>query len=235
MAVTRLFRFMRGLVPGGRRPNGRGAEGLPTGDAAAERQVSWPVSVLMGMGAANSGLQGAPASAPMPHPAVGPVTNPQGPASRQHAPSLPPTALMSGGLAPPSESGPRAVPFPISALTALLDSEPSARARLGHLALLESAWLASRDNPFSLLPLRTLDVALQQIEAAARLSPGLDLLRIQLDRHRQERRSRIEAVLAGGDAAADQRLVLREGVIGASTWTDTEFMETQPFERAAAA
>lgn len=207
MAVSSLYQFVKGLLPGGRR----------RADFAPSQQLSasWAVSVMLPAGPTSRQSANAPY----------PSTQPQ---------SLPSSRPAAGnGLAPLTTPPPRAVPFPINALSALLDAEPTSRARLGHLALLESAWLASRDNPFSLLPLRTLDVALKQLESAARMSPGLDLLRIQLDRHRQERRSRIEAVLAGGDAAADQRLALREGVIAGSPWTDTEFLDTMPLERAA--
>jgi len=128
------------------------------------------------------------------------------------------------------------VPLQVNALRAVLQAKPALREQHGHLVLLEFACSTSSDDPFSRLPPRTLDVAMKQLELAARQSPTLDVLRLQLDRHLQERRSRVEAVLAAGDAALDLPAVapLDEEDRAAAlppTWRDTVFMDTVPMDR----
>lgn len=137
---------------------------------------------------------------------------------------------------PPAD---RAVPLQVGALRAMLDARPALKAQHGHLVLLEFACSTSGDDPFSRLPARTLDVAMRQLEAAARHSPTLDVLRLQLDRHLQERRSRVEAVLAAGDAALGSPAVAPLDAADRAAalppnWRDTVFMDTVPMDRTAA-
>ncbi|SEL82913.1 hypothetical protein SAMN05216359_11880 [Roseateles sp. YR242] len=132
----------------------------------------------------------------------------------------------------------RAVPVQLNALREALDAKPALRARHAHLVLLEFACSTSSDDPFSRLPARTLDVAMRQLEVAARHSPTLDVLRLQLDRHLQQRRSRVEAVLAAGDAALDSPAVAPldaqdRAAAMPPTWRDTVFMDTVPMDHEA--
>ncbi|MBB3195511.1 hypothetical protein [Roseateles terrae] len=130
----------------------------------------------------------------------------------------------------------RAVPLRVDALREALQARPALREQHGHLVLLEFACATSGDDPFSRLPPRTLDVAIRQLEQAARQSPTLDVLRLQLDRHLQERRSRVEALLSSGDAALAAPTVAplsAEDRAAAMTpaWRDTVFMDTEPLDR----
>ncbi|MET0208970.1 MAG: hypothetical protein ABW220_07995 [Burkholderiaceae bacterium] len=123
----------------------------------------------------------------------------------------------------------RAVPLQVQALSVMLNTEEGARHRLRHLALLESACLTHQEDPFSRLPVRTLDVASRQLALAADHSPSLDVLRVQLERYRQEQRSRVEAALSAGDQAASLAVARLSFSVNAA-WADTEFLETQPLE-----
>jgi hypothetical protein len=147
--------------------------------------------------------------------------------TRQFAPTRPPAELV-----PPAG---RAVPLRVDALRAALQAQPALREQHGHLVLLEFACSTSGDDPFSRLPPRTLDVAIKQLEQAARQSPTLDVLRLQLDRHLQERRSRVEAVLTAGDAALSSPAVTPldaqdQAAAMVPSWRDTVFMDTVPMD-----
>ncbi len=145
-------------------------------------------------------------------------------------PELPVTSALA------ADAAGRAVPLRVDALREALQARPALREQHGHLVLLEFACATSGDDPFSRLPPRTLDVAIRQLEQAARLSPTLDVLRLQLDRHLQERRSRVEAVLTAGDAALDSPAVTPltaedRAAAMRPVWRDTVFMDTEPMDR----
>lgn len=168
--------------------------------------------------------------------------------TRSFAPTRP---QLPAGPLPAADPSARAVPLRVDALREALQTRPGLREQHGHLTLLEFACATSGDDPFSRLPPRTLDVAIRQLEQAARVSPTLDVLRLQLDRHLQERRSRVEALLAEGDAALRslavkpltagnlaQDLAQHSAQHGAQdrsepttpVWRDTVFMDTEPME-----
>lgn len=153
--------------------------------------------------------------------------------TRAFAPTRP---QLPGAPVLPPDPAARAVPLRVDALREALQARPALREQHGHLVLLEFACATSGDDPFSRLPPRTLDVAIRQLEQAARVSPTLDVLRLQLDRHLQERRSRVEAVLCAGDAALEGPAVkplTAEDRAAAMppVWRDTVFMDTEPLDR----
>jgi hypothetical protein len=154
--------------------------------------------------------------------------------TRSFAPTRPQASALNAPAPAPLDR--RAVPLRVDALREALLARPALREEHGHLVLLEFACATSGDDPFSRLPPRTLDVAMRQLEQAARQSPTLDVLRLQLDRHLQERRSRVEAVLSAGDAALSAPPVAplsAEDRAAAMTpaWRDTVFMDTEPLDR----
>lgn len=120
----------------------------------------------------------------------------------------------------------------------MLDLEPTARARLKHLALVESSCLLSPGDPFARLPPRALEIALRQLDAVLARHPPLRVLRLQLERHLQAHRARIAAVLAAedpkwypdtADTTADAHLAPDSMMGGA--WSITDFLETMPLDR----
>lgn len=153
--------------------------------------------------------------------------------TRSFAPTRP---QLPAAPLPSADPAARAVPLRVDALREALQARPALREQHGHLVLLEFACATSGDDPFSRLPPRTLDVAIRQLEQAARVSPTLDVLRLQLDRHLQERRSRVEALLTAGDAALEALAVKplsAQDRAAAMTpvWRDTVFMDTEPMDR----
>ncbi|MEP7299383.1 MAG: hypothetical protein ABI702_24625 [Burkholderiales bacterium] len=147
-------------------------------------------------------------------------------------PSTPPTLLES--------SRRRAVPVPVGALTQLLDMDPTARSRLRHLALVESScYLSSPNDPFARLPPRAAEIAVRQLDTVLPRHPALRVLRLQLERHLQTHRARVAAVLAAADrkwqiegtVASFGASLAQDSMIG-GPWGVTDFLETQPFERA---
>ncbi len=149
---------------------------------------------------------------------------------------LPPTppALLKTSLS-------RAVPVPVGALTLLLDMDPTARSRLRHLALVESSChLSSPDDPFARLPPRAAEIAVRQLDTVLPRHPALRVLRLQLERHLQTHRAHLAAKLAGedrkwqieGTVSSFGTSLARDSMIG-GPWGVTDFLETQPFERAA--
>jgi len=137
-------------------------------------------------------------------------------------------------------SPPRAVPVPVGALTQLLDTEPTARSRLRHLALVESScYLSSSDDPFARLPPRAAEIAVRQLDTLLPRHPALRVLRLQLERHLQTHRARIAAMLAAedrkwqieGTVASLGASLACDSMIG-GPWGVTDFLETRPFERA---
>ena len=132
----------------------------------------------------------------------------------------------------------RSVPIPIEALTQLLNAHPTARARLRHLALVESSCRLSPGDPFGRLPPRVIEIAVRQLDAVLARQPSLRVLRLQLERHLQSHRARIAATLA----AEDRRWQL-EGVVATTgtslspdsmiggPWGITDFQETRPLDR----
>ena len=151
--------------------------------------------------------------------------------SESHLPPAPP-ALLDMSL-------PRAVPVPVGALTQLLDMDPSARSRLRHLALVESSChLSSPDDPFARLPPRAAEIAVRQLDTVLPRHPALRVLRLQLERHLQTHRAHVAATLAVEDrkwriegAASFGASVARDPRVGGHC-VGTDFVETQPFERA---
>lgn len=137
--------------------------------------------------------------------------------------------------ATPVEPPPRSVPVPIDALTALLDREPAGRARLRHLALLESSCRSSPADPFARLPPRAADIALRQLDAFLPRHPALRVLRLQLERHLQGHRARMAALLAAEDLKWQPEILgpspgpslAPDSMIG-GPWGVTDFQETLP-------
>lgn len=132
----------------------------------------------------------------------------------------------------------RSVPVPIDALTRLLDLEPAGRARLRHLALLESSCRSSPATPFARLPPRATEIALRQLDALLPRHPALRVLRLQLERHLQGHRARIAALLAAEDHKWHPEVVGPSPGVGLSVdsmiggpWGVTDFLETVPFEQ----
>lgn len=139
---------------------------------------------------------------------------------------------------PPAPVAVRSVPVPVAALTRLLDRDSTSRVRLKHLALVESACLASLPDPFSRLPPRVLEIAMRQLDPVLRDNPPLRVLRLQLERHLHSHRARIAALLAAEDCKwLPQGPSAQLGVgptpdsmIG-GPWGVTDFLETVPIDR----
>jgi len=148
-------------------------------------------------------------------------------------PTTPPPPLVETPL-------PRAVPVPVRALTQLLDMDATARSRLRHLALVESSCrLSSPDDPFARLPPRAAEIAIRQLDTVLPQHPALRVLRLQLERHLQTHRAHVSALLAVEDrkwriegvVASFSSSLARDSMIG-SPWGVTDFLETQPCEKA---
>lgn len=132
----------------------------------------------------------------------------------------------------------RSVPIPIDALTQLLNAHPTARARLRHLALVESSCRFSPGDPFGRLPPRVMEIAVRQLDAVLARQPSLRVLRLQLERHLQSHRARIAAILAAEDrrwqlegAAATTGTSLSPDSMIGGPWGITDFLETLPLDR----
>lgn len=132
----------------------------------------------------------------------------------------------------------RSVPVPIDALTRLLDIDPKARARLRHLALVESSCLLSPAEPFARLPPRAIEIAVRQLDAVLPRHPALRVLRLQLERHLQRHQARVAAMIAAEDLKWEPDTAMP--VLGASlapdsmiggAWGVTDFQETMPLDR----
>jgi hypothetical protein len=132
----------------------------------------------------------------------------------------------------------RSVPIPIDALTQLLNAHPTARARLRHLALVESSCRLSPGDPFGQLPPRVIEIAVRQLDAVLARQPSLRVLRLQLERHLQGHQARIAATLAAEDrrwqldgaVTATGTTLFPDSMIGAP-WGITDFQETRPLDR----
>jgi hypothetical protein len=167
-------------------------------------------------------------SLPVAEPAPRIAQRPQPPAPERQVPTSPaPVAL-------------RSVPVPVAALTRLLDRDSMARARLKHLALVESACLASPPDPFSRLPPRVIEIAMRQLDPVLRDNPQLRVLRLQLERHLHSHRARIAALIAAEDCnwlpqGPSARLsvgLTPDSMIG-GPWGVTDFLDTVPLDRGA--
>lgn len=136
------------------------------------------------------------------------------------------------------EPAARSVPIPIDALTQLLNAHPTARARLRHLALVESSCRLSPGDPFGRLPPRVIEIAVRQLDAVLARQPSLRVLRLQLERHLQCHRARIAATLAAEDrrwqlddtVATTGTTLSADSMIG-GPWGITDFLETLPLDR----
>jgi hypothetical protein len=157
------------------------------------------------------------------------------------APVLPGRPAARPPARPPETPGQpvaRAVPVPIDALTRLLNRDPRARARLRHLALVESSCLMSPAEPFARLPPRAIAIAVRQLDAVLPLHPSLRVLRLQLERHLQAHQARLAAVLASEDmkwqldhgVPALSAGLAPDSMIGGA-WGVTDFLETMPLDR----
>lgn len=151
-------------------------------------------------------------------------------------PPTPGSMTVQGQRAAPVAPALRSVPVPIDALTTMLNLYPMARSRMRHLALVEASCLMRPHDPFSQLPPRALDIAIRQLDAVLPRHPSLHVLRLQLERHLQAHRSRIEAVLASEDrkwrlegGGHRQQLDFTDSLLG-GPWGTTGFMETLPLE-----
>jgi len=138
----------------------------------------------------------------------------------------------------PIEPAVRSVPIPIEALTLLLNAHPTARARLRHLALVESSCRLSPGDPFGRLPSRVIEIAVRQLDAVLARQPSLRVLRLQLERHLQCHRARIAATLAAEDrkwqlegAVATTGTSLSPDSMIGGPWGITDFLETMPLDR----
>ena len=152
-----------------------------------------------------------------------------------------PTPAPSPKVAPriaAIEAAVRSVPIPIDALTQLLNAHPTARARLRHLALVESSCRLSPGDPFGRLPPRVMEIAVRQLDAVLARQPSLRVLRLQLERHLQGHRARIAATLAAEDRKWQIEGAVATTVTGLSAdsmiggpWGITDFLETLPLDR----
>ena len=158
-------------------------------------------------------------------------------AAAPKAPKAAPSPKVASGIAA-IEPAVRSVPIPIDALTQLLNAHPTARARLRHLALVESSCRLSPDDPFGRLPPRVIEIAVRQLDAVLARQPSLRVLRLQLERHLQGHRARIAAALAAEDrrwqlddaVAATGTTLFPDSMIG-GPWGITDFLETRPLDR----
>ena len=156
------------------------------------------------------------------------------------APAVPKPNPTPTAHACPAASEPvvRSVPVPIEALAQLLNAHPTARARLRHLALVESSCRLSPGDPFGRLPPRVIEIAVRQLDAVLARQPSLRVLRLQLERHLQSRQARIAATLAAEDrrwqldgaVTATGTTLFPDSMIGAP-WGITDFQETRPLDR----
>jgi len=128
---------------------------------------------------------------------------------------------------------------PVGALTRLLEMDATARSRLRHLALVEySCLLSSPDDPFARLPPRAAEIAIRQLDTVLQQHPALRVLRLQLERHLQDHRAHVSAMLAvedrkwriEGTVASFGTSLSRDSMIG-GPWGVTDFLETQPLEK----
>lgn len=144
-----------------------------------------------------------------------------------------PAFLPTEPAPPPEPPIGRSVPVPVAALTQLLNQYPSARSRMRHLALVESSCYLSPDEPFSRLPPRAVEIAIQQLDTVLAYYPGLTVLRLQLERRLQTHRARVGAVLADEDRR--WRLdAAGESTFGSTDWQGglgPAFAETMPLDR----
>lgn len=120
----------------------------------------------------------------------------------------------------------------------MLDLEPMARARLRHLALIESSCLRSPGDPFARLPPRAIEIAVRQLDPMLARHPSLRVLRLQLERHLQTHRARIAAMLAAEDtkwhpdtAGTTAGAGLAPDSMIGGAWGVTDFLETLPVDR----
>ena len=146
--------------------------------------------------------------------------------------AVPPAFLPTEPAPAPEPPVGRSVPVPVAALTQLLNQYPSARRRMRHLALVESSCYLSPDEPFSRLPPRAVEIAIQQLDTVLAYHPALTVLRLQLERRLQTHRARVGAVLAVEDRR--WRLDASESTFGSTDWQDglgPEFAETLPLDR----
>jgi len=134
----------------------------------------------------------------------------------------------------------RSVPVPIEALTQMLNTEPTLRMRLRHLALVEHSCLRAPDAPFAHLPPRAIEIAVRQLDAVLPRQPTLRVLRLQLERHLQTHRTRTLALLAAADlkwlpegATAATSVCLAPDSMIRGPWGVTDFLETLPLEQQA--
>ena len=163
------------------------------------------------------------------------VGRPSVPPAQVPRPPSPGSVMVQGPRVAPVAPARRSVPVPIDALTTMLNGYPMARSRMRHLALVEASCLMSPMDPFSQLPPRAMEIAIRQLDVVLPRHPGLHVLRLQLERHLQAHRSRIEAVLAAEDRKwrpeGGHRVEVGfvDSVLG-GPWGTTGFMETLPLE-----